>query len=336
MAKMSKRKTAWLIILVIIGAGIAVRFWKGKGAGMKIVSKVLGKPEIISGVESKEYKYRFVSGDSNVGDKIVIVTIEGEITNSKTGSYYRRGMVDELINQLNQAEKDDSVKAIILSINSPGGPVIDADILYSKIREIGKKKPVVALLDKLAASGGYYVASAAQKIVAHPLTLTGNIGVIMDFVNLEGLLEKKLGVEMNVIKSGRYKDIGSPFRSMDSNEKKMLQELVNGAHRRFVESVSAGRKIPLDKLAPLADGRIFSGEQAKSLGLVDELGTQGKAVEVAKKLCGIEKAKVVEYYSRPRFLDLLFSKVSDYSKLKEVQLIPEPVLKYIWQPLLER
>jgi len=326
MIRMSKKQMAWLIILIIVASGVCVKLWRGKSVGIKT----------LSGSKSKEYRYRFVAGDSNAEDKIIIVKVEGEITNSRWGPSYRRGMVDDLISQLKQAEKDESVKAIILNINSPGGPVVDADILYSKIREIGKKKIVVALLDRVAASGGYYVASAANKIVSHPLTLTGNIGVIMDYVNLEGLLKKKLGIEMGVIKSGRYKDIGSPYRPMGISEKKMLQDLVNASHRRFVESVAAGRNISITKLAPIADGRIFSGEQAKELGLVDELGSQDEAIELAKKLSNVERAKVVEYYSRPRLWDFLSGKISDYSKVKEDSLMPEPILKYIWQPFFER
>ncbi|OIN97012.1 hypothetical protein AUJ66_04590 [Candidatus Desantisbacteria bacterium CG1_02_38_46] len=336
MAKLTKKRIAWLIIIIIVGFAVGLNMWKGKQRTGPVHIPRTPK-EIFEGeVREKGYKQRFVAGDRDASDKIVIVNVQGEITNARWGFSYRRGMVDELINQLKQAEKDEYVKAIILNINSPGGPVIDADILYTKIRELGKKKIIISLLDKMAASGGYYVACAAHKIVAHPLTLTGNIGVIMDFINLQGLLEKKLGIEMGVIKSGRYKDIGSPYRSMDRNEKKMLQDLVDAAHQRFVEKVAAGRNISVVKLAPLADGRIFSGEQARQVGLVDELGTQDEAIELAKKLSGVERAKVVEYYFRPRLWDFLSGKISDYLKVKEVSSIPEPTLEYIWHPSFGR
>lgn len=336
MAKLTKRGIAWLIILIIVGAGIGLSVWRGKrGTGLVRVPKT--SQEIFEGgVRKKGYKQRFVAGESEASDKIIIINLQGEIANIRYSPSYRKGMVDDLIDQLKQAEKDENVRAIILKINSPGGTVVDADILYAKVKEVGKKKMIVALLDRIATSGAYYVASAANKIVSHPLTLTGSIGVIMAFVNLQGLLERKLGIEMGVIKSGRYKDIGSPFRSMDSSEKKMLQELVDAAHQRFVENVSAGRKIPIDKLAPLADGRVYSGEQAKKLGLIDELGTIDEAIELAKKLSGITKAKVVEYYYRPSLFDFLFSRISGDLKIKETPSIPEPILKYIWQPLIER
>ena len=332
MAKLTKKRIAWWIIIIVVGSAVGLKIWKGKeGPGTKIPKEIFKAEE-----REKPYKQRFIAGENQAEDKIAVINIQGEITNSRWGYSYRRGMVDELIEQLKQAEKDKNVKAIILKINSPGGPVIDADILYNKIKEVAKKKIVVALLDRIAASGGYYVACAAHKIVSHPLTLTGSIGVVMDYMNLQGLLEKKLGVEMGVIKSGPYKDIGSPYRSMNVSEKKILQEIVNAAHRRFVANIAAGRKISIEKLAPIADGRVYSGEQAKRLGLVDELGTQDEAVELAKKLSGVEKVKVVEYYYRPNLLDYLFSKTSGDLKMKDVVSVSEPVLKYFWQPILER
>jgi len=337
--KISKRRMAWLVIILIIVAGIGLNTLKArKGTGVKS-SSIQKSVEILGGIDTgrRYYRQRFVAGDEGAQDKIALINIEGEITNSRSSVFYRRGMVDEWIDQLKQAERDENVKAIILNINSPGGPVIDADILYMKIRDLAKKKVVVALLDRVAASGGYYVACAANKIISHPLTLTGSIGVVMDYINLQGLLEKKLGVEMGVIKSGRYKDIGSPFRPMDTSERKMLQELVDAAHRRFVENISTSRRIPVKKLAPICDGRIYSGEQAKELGLVDELGTLDEAIEIARNLSGIKRAKVVEYYTPPlRLIDYIFGKMQENTKLTEIPRIPEPVLKYIWQPGMER
>ncbi|OIO01927.1 signal peptide peptidase SppA [Candidatus Desantisbacteria bacterium CG_4_10_14_0_8_um_filter_48_22] len=334
MKKLSKRTWAWIIILVVVAAGVVLNNIKGKDSVSSASSMVKKPVKVLTG--RKFYKQRYVTGDEAAPDKVAIINIVGEISNSRYGPSYRRGMVDELIDQMKEAEKDNSIKAVLLDINSPGGPIIDADLVYEKIKKLAEKKTVVAYLDRTAASGGYYIACAAKKIVSHPLTLTGNIGVIMDYMNLSNLLGKKLGVEMGVIKSGRYKDIGSPYRSMDVSERKMLQGLVDEAHSRFVQVVSAGRNIPESKLANIADGRIFSGAQAKKAGLVDELGSQEDAIEITKNLCGLKKAQVIEYYTTPKLRDWLLGKFEDTKIKGTFSSLPEPALKYLWMPSVER
>jgi protease-4 len=215
---------------------------------------------------------------------------------------------DTIIEQMIAFRNDRQIKAIILRIDSPGGGVGPSQEIYSETRRTSRTKKVVASLGSVAASGGYYVASAADSIVANPGTLTGSIGVLMEFVRVEELL-KKIGVEMQVIKSGEFKDIGSPNRKMTHKEKEMLLGLLEDIRNQFVTAVSQGRNMPEEAVLALADGRIFSGRQAKDLGLVDSLGNFRDAVSVAKRLAHIKgEVKLVYPQKRRRsFLwDLLF------------------------------
>jgi len=210
------------------------------------------------------------------GDKVAILPITGLIADS-----------EGTIEQLKKYAKDDSVKAIILRINSPGGGVGPSQEIYSEVKKLRGKKVIVASMGALAASGGYYIACAADKIFANPGTITGSIGVIMQFVSVKDLIEK-IGLKGMVVKSGAFKDIGSPVREMKPEEQKLLQEVVENVHLQFVGAVSEGRKMDRNKVMKLADGRIFSGEQAKELGLVDALGNLEDAVEEAGKMAKIE------------------------------------------------
>jgi protease-4 len=181
------------------------------------------------------------------------------------------------------------VKAIVLDINSPGGSVGAVQEIYSRILRVKKTKhiPFVALFGDVAASGGYYIASACDKIVAHPGTLTGSIGVIFEVQNMEGLFSK-IGFKMDPIKSGAHKDIGSPARPMTPEERKILQDLIDDAYGQFVQAVADGRKMKVEEVKPLADGRIYSGTQALSNHLVDQLGDSHDALMLAAQLGGIK------------------------------------------------
>jgi protease-4 len=183
----------------------------------------------------------------------------------------------------------------------------------------------------VAASGGYYVACGAEKIVANPGTITGSIGVVMQFANLEELF-KKIGYKGYVLKSGTHKDIGSPLREMTAEEKELLQQVIDNVHQQFIRAVAEGRKLPLEKVAAIADGRIFAGEQAKEVGLVDELGNLEDTIEIAARLGGI-KGRPAVVYSRKRKSSLLdFFTESIAQRLKqEVQNTTQPGLDYIWQ-----
>lgn len=211
----------------------------------------------------------FTSGNFKVGDKVAVLTIDDIILDS-----------DEYLESLNKIRKNKSIKALVVRINSPGGAVGPSQEIYSELENIKQKLPVVASMGTVAASGAYYIACAAEKIFANPGTITGSIGVIAQFVNYKDLLDwAKLDVE--VIKSGEFKDIGSPLRTMSEEEKSYLQQLIDNVHLQFKNTVSKTRKIELQKLNTIANGKIFSGEQAKELNLIDDLGNLNKAIAAA-------------------------------------------------------
>lgn len=222
-------------------------------------------------------------GISGSGDKIAIVEIRGTILSS-----------ENIIDQLKKYAKDPTVKAIILRVDSPGGAVAPSQEIYSEILRVRKAgKKVVASMGSVAASGGYYVSVAADRIYADPGTITGSIGVIFEFADM-GELMKKVGVKAEVVKSGPFKDIGSPVRPLREDERNLLQGVVDDVYDQFVEAVSKGRKIPVERVKELADGRIFSGRQAKALGLVDRLGGLQDAIEGTARMVNISgKPRIV-------------------------------------------
>ena len=209
-------------------------------------------------------------------DKIGIVTVEEFIRDSST-------VVDQLV----KYGKDDSIKAVVLRIDSPGGGVVPSQEIYEAVLSLKKKKKVVVSMGSVAASGGYYIACAADTIVANPATITGSIGVIAHFSNVEELFDK-IGLKTSIIKSGKYKDIGSPLRDMTPDEKRLIQGVIDDIYDQFLEAVSSNRKISKEKVASIADGRIFTGRQALKMGLVDFLGDKKYAVDLASELSGIE------------------------------------------------
>lgn len=229
-------------------------------------------------------------------DRVALIRVEGVILDSK-----------QTIEQLKRYDEDKSVKAIVLRVDSPGGGVVPSQEIYEevkKIREKGEKKIVVSM-GTVAASGGYYISCPVDKIVANPGTITGSIGVIMELANIEGLLEK-IGVKNVVIKSGRHKDIGSVMREMSAEEKEILQKVLDDVHNQFIEAVAKGRGIKEEDVRGMADGRIFTGRQAKELGLVDEIGNLEDTIKIAARISGIKgEPTVVSDEKRPTFLELL-------------------------------
>jgi len=209
-------------------------------------------------------------------ERIGVVPLKGVITDAKP-----------VVDVLEKFSKDDSIKAIVLRIDTPGGGVGPSQEIFEKVRSVRKKKTVVASMGSMATSGGYYVACAAEKIVANPGSLTGSIGVIMHFTNMEDLF-KKVGLRASVIKSGRFKDAGSPFRDMTKEERELLQALIDDVHEQFVEAVSESRGLEKGMVIEVADGRVFTGRQAQKIKLVDELGDLDHAAEVAAKLAQLE------------------------------------------------
>jgi len=211
----------------------------------------------------------------SVSKKVAVLPVVGVISES-----------EQLVEHLKRYGKDDSVKAVVLRINSPGGGVAPSQEIYEEIRKLNEKKPVLTSMGSIAASGGYYIASATRKVYANPGTMTGSIGVVMPFVNMKELVDK-IGIKGMAVKSGEFKDIGSPLRDMTPKEREVLQSVVDNVHMQFVNAVAESRKLPLEDVIRIADGRIFTGEQAKALGLVDDLGTLEDAVSDAAKQGGI-------------------------------------------------
>ncbi|TLY26465.1 MAG: signal peptide peptidase SppA [Nitrospirae bacterium] len=230
------------------------------------------------------------------GERVAIIRIEGVITDSR-----------ETIEELRRFRDNPSIKAVVLRIDSPGGGVVPSQEIHTEVlkaRKDGRLK-VVASMGNLAASGGYYIAAATDRIVANPGTLTGSIGVIMELANVQGLLEK-VGVQSVVIKSGRYKDLASPFRAMSKEDRVLLQRVLDDVHDQFIQAVAAGRALNVEEVRPLADGRIFTGRQARTAKLVDELGDLQDAIKLAARMVGIEgEPRVVEPRKRFSLRDLL-------------------------------
>jgi protease-4 len=202
--------------------------------------------------------------------------------------------------ELRKAEKDDRVRALIVRINSPGGTITASDVLYHEILDfkVRRKVPVIAAIMDVGASGGYYAALAADTIVANPTTVTGSIGVVMVTVNAQGLLEK-IGVAPITIKSGPMKDAGSPFRSLTEPERAVFQSIIDEMYGRFVGLIVQSRKLPEDRVRALADGRVYTADQALRLGLVDRIGYLEDAVALARERAGLTEARVV-MYRRPK------------------------------------
>jgi protease-4 len=239
--------------------------------------------------------------------KIVLVELSGILSDEAVNPTLTVGtppprvpLLVRFREELKKAEKDPKVRALLVRINSPGGTVTASDILYRELRLFRQRTgiPVVAALMDVAASGGYYVALAADTIVAHPTTVTGSIGTIMVSLNAQQLMEK-LGVAPVTIKSGEHKDMGSPFRRLTDEERAIFQSVIDSLHGQFVNLVVERRRLPRETAARLADGRIYTAEQALSHGLIDAIGYLPEALAMARRAAGVDQARVV-IYRRPR------------------------------------
>jgi protease-4 len=309
--KMKKRKQLWIVLGVVIVLVI------GACAGIVILVALA------------------TGGEMGLGEAVAIVRVEGVIlSGSPPVSPFEGGGAysDQIVEHLEQAQEDASVKAILLRVNSPGGSVVASDEIYQKMLEV--EKPIVVSMGELAASGGYYVSAPADVIMANPATLTGSIGVITEITNLEELMEK-IGVEVVVIKSGIHKDEGSPFREMTEEEKAIWQAIIDEAYGQFVAIVAEGRDLPEEEVREIADGRIYTGKQAIELGLVDELGNLPEAIDRAAELGGIEgEPRLVEYHRPPTLFETFFgSLVSPFQPFDMARLLDlegRPSLQYLY------
>jgi protease-4 len=222
--------------------------------------------------------FMFDVGDGGIaiGDAVAVVDIVGEI-------YYDRGKASEIEDYAD----DDNVKAVVVYINSPGGGVAASQSLHQAVLRLSAEKPVVACMGSVAASGGYYIACGADSIVAQEGTLTGSIGVIASFLRTEELYHK-LGLDVTVVTAGRWKDVGSPHREMTPEEREYIGDILDSSYEQFVRAVSDGRGIEMDRVRVLAEGRLYTGEQALEAGLVDRLGSYQDAIDLAARMGGIE------------------------------------------------
>src|SRR5919106_4894791 len=254
------------------------------------------------------------------GDGVGVLQIEGAIDDS-------RGIVSEL-KRFNEAPW---VKVIVVRIDSPGGAVAPTQEIFDELQKTKKKKPLVASMGGMATSGGYYIASACERILANPGTLTGSIGVIMQLTNLEEVM-KKVGVKGYNIKSGANKDIGSPFQPLSTEGREILQSLVDNVHGQFVGAVAKARGMDEKKVRKLADGRVYSGAQAKDLGLIDEFGTLDDAIEFAARRAGLEPSPAVYYSSmeQERWWERMFFGVFG----RRLPMGERGWLRYEWSPSL--
>ncbi len=258
-----------------------------------------------------------IVGGRNVtlGDAVAVVDVQGELVYDL-----------DKIQEIEKYRDDDHIKALLLHIDSPGGGVAASQALYHEVRKVKEQKPVVVAMGSVAASGGYYVACAADSIVAHEGTITGSIGVLAAYLRTEELFHK-IGLDVTVIKSGHLKDVGSPYREMTEEEKSYLGEILDKVYDQFVAAVSQGRRLSIERVRELAEGRIYTGDQAVELGLIDRIGTYEDALYMAARMGGISgEPRVVKRQPRSTLMDRF---VGRFSRVLPVARDERISLKYI-------
>jgi protease IV len=283
-----------------------------------------------------------------IPDKIAIIDVDGTMVNERQDSLLRTGdnPVSTFIEKLDKAAKDSDVKAVLLRINSPGGTVVATDIMYHSLQEFKNKtgKPVVVCIMDMGCSGAYYLACAGDGIMAQPSSVVGNIGTIFQTFSVSGTLDK-IGIKTATIKSGELKDIASPLHELSQKEKDVLQGIISEMFKQFVSAVHEGRKnITEQKLTDLTDGRVFTGQQALSNGLIDKVGYLSDGIEWAKEMAGVEKARVVIYhrpsYYAPNAYSSVMASAGGFESLINLKL-PDWLASggtqflYLWQPGME-
>lgn len=338
----SKRPVSfWLSI--IFGVVLAISALLNIILFILLISNAISPASFLKQYQDKRYSEKFVSGNIASANKILLIPIKGIIMSHSDGSDLWGGPADpvEIVKDaLKKAETDDNIKAIILEINSPGGSVTASDDIHTAVKRFKKKRPnvsIVAYLGEVAASGGYYVAMSANRVVAHPTSITGSIGVIAKLFNVEGLFQK-LGLSDETIKSGDKKDMLSWTKTMTEEERTIMQCIIDEMYERFVNVVVEGRpKLTKEEILALADGRIYTGEQAVKHNLADENGDEEDAFESAKKSANITDAQLVQYQKRHSLYDIfemsaLLSQQNTILNLKNILLEKNtPLLLYLWQ-----
>lgn len=285
------RPRRWRKILAWVGLGLLGLILLGSIL-LNLVLLALVAGQGVAGSDSMRFREITVQGKGP--QKVALIPLKGFIGRGFGESYFPgRGTVQSVAAQLRRAADDAEVRAAVLEIDSPGGSVGDSDFLYHEVKKVrARGKPVVAHLQDVATSGAYYVAAAADRIVAQPTTITGNIGVILHSLNVEGLFEK-LGLEEVIFKKGRMKDILSPTRPLTPEEEEVLQGVTDAVYTRFASIVAAGRKLSEEQMELVGDGRIFAAQEAVAAGLVDAIGYGDDAIAAAAELCGVRDPRVI-------------------------------------------
>ena len=327
-----RRRRRWpFVVGGLVALGLLVL---AVGVVVVVLTVVATGPSAQTAVYEEEY----VSGAGPA--KIAVVPVEGTIASAdSTVPGVQPPVTPEgLADALRQAEEDPSVAAVVLEVNSPGGGVTASDEMHQSIldfKESSGKRVVVSMGDT-AASGGYYISTAADRIVASETTLTGSLGVIFSLTDFSELADE-YGVEQEVIKSGEFKDMGSSFKDLTPEEREIFQSLVDESYDRFVSVIVEGRNLPEEKVREIADGRVYSGQQARELGLVDSFGGLDEAAEVSQDLANVEGATVVRYVQPESFTDTLLARLAPQEPealriAEEAGLTLEPKPYYLYLP----
>ena len=284
------------------------------------------------------YQEEYVSGEG--AEKVAVVPVVGTIASADNSVPGTQPPVtpEGLADALRQAEEDPAVRAVVLEVNSPGGGTTASDEMHQSILDFRESsgKPVVVSMQDIAASGGYYISTAADRIVANETTLTGSLGVIFQLNNFTELAEK-YGYQREIIKSGEFKDIANSFRELSPEDREILQSIVNESYDEFVSVIVEGRNLPEERVREIADGRVYSGLQAREIGLVDSFGGVDEAAEISQDLAGVDEATVVRYVQPETFTDALLAsfapdKPDALQIAEEVGLTLEPKPYYLYLP----
>jgi protease-4 len=289
---MKDKAMLWVFLAFVLGFALPVCSCVGTGA---VTLGALG-----------QIGQQPLPGSMGTGDAVAVIQLDGAITSAPADYFTTTGITPERVRSLlDQADANPAVKAVVVRVNSPGGSVVASDEIYNTFRNY--EKPIVVAMGDTAASGGFYIACGADYMMAHPDTLTGSIGVISQFFNAEELLDK-VGVEPVVITSGEFKDIGSLYRDMTEEERELWRTILDQIYEDFVAVVAEARNLAAEEVREVADGRVFTGQQALEMGLVDEVGTRQAAIDKAAELGEIEgDPRVIELRAQPTFLEMFYS-----------------------------
>jgi len=308
--------------------------------GVTVLAVVVGLSGGGSGSDQGRVNWEetYVTGEGEA--KIAALPVSGAITSGGgEGLFSTAGATpDALRSQLQQAEDDPEVEAVILEVDSPGGGVVPSDEMYRMIRDFKEEtdKPVIASMGSTAASGGYYISAAADSIYANPATITGSIGVIFNYTNFSEALDK-VGVDPQPITSGEFKDLASPADEFTEEEREIIESYIQDTYDRFVSVIVQGRPLSEERVRELGDGRTYSGEQAVENGLVDELGSIEQAADEAREMAGVDQAEVVRYEETPGLFETIQARIAPQEP-EAIQVIeaagidPTPEMQYLYRP----